>query len=286
MQERQIGDRKVSAIGLGEMPLSIEGRPGRTQAISTIHASLDAGVTIIDTADAYSLSVEEHGHGERIVAKALATYGGPTDHVLVATKGGHRRPGDGSWTVHGDPEYVKSACEASLKALGVEAIGLYQYHRPDPTVPWAESVGALADLLHAGKIQMAGVSNATVEQIDEAQRVLDGRLVSVQNEFSPRFRSSEVELEHCEKIGVAFIPWSPLGGIGQTGSMEEDYPAFSQVAEEVGATPQQVTLAWMLAKGSRVIPIPGSSRTETAVASAAAADVVLTPEQVARLDAA
>jgi aryl-alcohol dehydrogenase-like predicted oxidoreductase len=147
-------------------------------------------------------------------------------------------------------------------------------------------VGALADLLHAGKIQMAGVSNATVEQIDEAQRVLDGRLVSVQNEFSPRFRSSEVELEHCEKIGVAFIPWSPLGGIGQTGSMEEDYPAFSQVAEEVGATPQQVTLAWMLAKGSRVIPIPGSSRTETAVASAAAADVVLTPEQVARLDAA
>jgi aryl-alcohol dehydrogenase-like predicted oxidoreductase len=286
MQERPIGDRMVSAIGLGEMPLSIEGRPGRTQAISTIHASLDAGVTIIDTADAYSLSVEEHGHGERIVAKALATYGGSTDHVLVATKGGHRRPGDGSWTVHGDPEYVKSACEASLKALGVEAIGLYQYHRPDPTVPWTDSVGALADLLDAGKIQMAGVSNATVEQIDEAQRVLGGRLVSVQNEFSPRFRSSEGELEHCEKIGVAFIPWSPLGGIGRAGDMEEAYPAFSQVADEVGASAQQVTLAWILAKGSRVIPIPGSSRTETAMASAAAADIVLTPAQVARLDTA
>ena len=286
MQERQIGDRMVSAIGLGEMPLSIEGRPDEAQAMATIHASLDAGVTIIDTADAYALSVEEHGHGERVVAKALATYGGPTDHVLVATKGGHRRPGDGSWTVHGDPEYVKSACEASLKALGVEAIGLYQYHRPDPLVPWADSVGALADLLDAGKIQMAGVSNATVEQIDEAQRVLDGRLVSVQNELSPRFRSSEVELEHCEKIGVAFIPWSPLGGIGQTGSMEEDYPAFSQVAEEVGATPQQVTLAWMLAKGSRVIPIPGSGRPATATASAEAADITLTSDQVARLDAA
>jgi aryl-alcohol dehydrogenase-like predicted oxidoreductase len=286
MQERQIGDRTVSAIGLGEMPLSIEGRPDRTQAISTIHASLDAGVTIIDTADAYSLSVEEHGHGERIVAKALATYGGSTDNVLVATKGGHRRPGDGSWTVHGDPAYVKEACEASLKALGVEAIGLYQYHRPDPTVPWADSVGALADLLDAGKIQMAGVSNATVAQIDEAQSVLGGRLVSVQNEFSPRFRSSEGELEHCMEIGVAFIPWSPLGGIGRTGKIQSDHPAFGEVAEEVGATPQLVTLAWMLAKGPRVIPIPGSSRPSTATASPAAADLVLSAEQVARLDAA
>src|SRR6202046_422647 len=131
MQERQIGNRTVSAIGLGEMPLSIEGRPDRTQAISTIHASLDAGVTIIDTADAYSLSTEEHGHGERLVAKALATYGGRTDHVLVATKGGHRRPGDGSWTVHASPESLRQACHASLIALGVEAIGLYQFHRPD-----------------------------------------------------------------------------------------------------------------------------------------------------------
>ena len=286
MHERQIGDRLVSAVGLGEMPLASEGRPVRTRAISTIHASLDAGVTIIDTADAYALSVEEHGHGERLVAKALSTYGGSTDHVLVATKGGHRRPGDGSWTVHGDPDYVKAACEASLIALGVEAIGLYQYHRPDPEVPWADSVGALADLLDAGKIQMAGVSNATVDQIDEAQKVLGGRLVSVQNEFSPRFRSSEGELEHCEKIGVAFIPWSPLGGIGRTSRMEHDFPAFAEVAAEVGATPQQVTLAWMLAKGSRVIPIPGSSRPETATASPKAADLELTAEQVARLDAA
>ncbi|HVA07974.1 MAG TPA: aldo/keto reductase [Acidimicrobiales bacterium] len=285
MQQRQIGNRMVSAIGLGEMPLSLEGRPDEAQAMATIHASLDAGVTIIDTADAYALSTAEHGHGERIVAKALASYGGPTDHVLVATKGGHRRPGDGSWTVHGDPEYVKKACDASLLALGVESIGLYQYHRPDPKVPWADSVGALAELLHAGKIQMAGVSNATVAQIDEAQAVLGGRLVSVQNEFSPRFRSSENELEHCEKIGVAFITWSPLGGIGNTARMERQHPAFADVANEVGATPQQVTLAWMLAKGSRVIPIPGSSRPETAQASAAAADVVLTAEQVARLDA-
>ncbi len=224
MQHRQIGERTVSAIGLGEMPLSIEGRPDRAQALATIHASLDAGVTLIDTADAYALGVHEHGHGEELVAEALATYGGRTDDVLVATKGGHRRPGDGTWTVHGDPAYVKQACEASLKALGVEAIGLYQYHRPDPKVPWADSVGALADLLDEGKIIMAGVSNATVARIDEAQRVLGGRLVSVQNEFSPRFRSSEEELEHCEKIGIAFLPWSPLGGIGRSDRIKDDAP--------------------------------------------------------------
>lgn len=286
MQERQIGGRTVSAIGLGEMPLSIEGRPDEAQAMATIHASLDAGVTIIDTADAYALNIDEHGHGERIVAAALASYGGSTDHVLVATKGGHRRPGDGSWTVHGDPDYVKRACDASLVALGVESIGLYQYHRPDPKVPWSESVGALAELLDAGKIQMAGVSNATVAQIDEAQQVLSGRLVSVQNEFSPRFRSSEGELEHCGKIGVAFIPWSPLGGIGRTDRIERDFPAFAKVAAEVGASPQQVTLAWMLTKGTHVIPIPGSSRPATATASAAAAAVELSVDQVARLNAA
>jgi aryl-alcohol dehydrogenase-like predicted oxidoreductase len=286
VQERQIGSRTVSAIGFGEMPLSIEGRPDRTQAINAIHASLESGVTIIDTADAYSLSTEEHGHGERLVAKALSTFGGSTDHVLVATKGGHRRPGDGSWTVHGDPAYIKQACDASLVALGVEAIGLYQYHRPDPQVPYAESVGALADLLDAGKIQMAGISNATVAQIDEAQEVLGGRLVSVQNEFSPRFRSSEGELAHCEQIGVAFIPWSPLGGIRQADRIAVEFPAFAEVAAEVGATPEQVTLAWMLAKGARVIPIPGSSRPATAIASAAASDISLSPEQVARLDAA
>jgi aryl-alcohol dehydrogenase-like predicted oxidoreductase len=285
MQQRPIGNRTVSAIGLGEMPLSIEGRPDRRQAVATIHASLDAGVTIIDTADAYSLGVQEHGHGEELVAEALAAYSGATDDVIVATKGGHRRPGDGSWTVHGDPHYVKEACEASLKRLGVDAIGLYQYHRPDPQVPWAESVGALAELLDEGKIRMAGVSNATVAQIDEAQQVLGGRLVSVQNEFSPRFRSSEGELEHCEQLGIAFIPWSPLGGIGRSDDIEHSYPAFAAVAKEVGASPQQVTLAWMLAKGSRVIPIPGSSRPETATASPAAAAIELTPDQVARLDA-
>ncbi len=286
MHTRQIGDVQVSAVGLGEMPLSIEGRPDESQAMATVHASLDAGVTIIDTADAYCLNPREHGHGERLVARALATYGGDTSQVLVATKGGHQRPGDGSWIVDGRPSYIKQACEASLKALGVDAIGLYQYHRPDPKVPYAESVGALADLLDEGKIRLAGISNATVAQIDEAQRVLGGRLASVQNEFSLRFRSSEDELAHCEELGIAFIPWSPLGGIGNTDQIARDHPDVAELARDRGVTPQQLVLAWMLAKGGRVIPIPGSSRPETARASAEAADLTLTPDEVARIDAA
>ncbi len=285
MQTRPLGQLRVSAVGLGEMPLSIEGRPDRERAIRTIHASLDAGVTLIDTADAYALNLDEHGHGERLVAEALASYGGDSSDVLVATKGGHRRPGDGSWTVHGQPEYLRQACDASLRTLGVEAIGLYQFHRPDPSVPYADSVGVLAELLDAGKIAMAGISNATVAQIDEAQRVLDDRLVSVQNEFSPVFRSSEDELAHCERLGVAFLAWSPLGGIGQADRIEHDHPAFAEVGQAHGLSAPQTVLAWMLAKGDRVIPIPGSSRPETATASAAVNSVELSDDEVARLDA-
>ena len=284
MQHRPLGDTVVSAIGLGEMPLSIEGRPGEDQAMRTVHASLDAGVTLIDTADAYCLNTGEHGHGERLVARALASYGADMSDVVVATKGGHRRPGDGSWVVQGDPAYLKRACEASLKALGVDAIGLYQFHRPDPSVPYADSVGALADLLEEGKIRMAGVSNATAAQIDEAYGVLGGRLVSVQNEYSLRFRTSRGELAHCQELGIAFIPWSPLGGIGNADELHREHPAFAEVAEELGVTPQQLTLAWMLAQGDRVLPIPGSSRPETASASAAAAEIVLSENMMRRLD--
>src|SRR6476619_7516441 len=147
MQLRQLGDTKVSAIGLGGMPMSIEGRPEESRSIATIHAALDAGITLIDTADAYHLGADDVGHNESLVAQALASYGGDTSEVLVATKGGHLRPGGGSWTLDGSPEHLRQACEASLKRLGVEAIGLYQFHRPDPTVPYAESVGAIRDLL-------------------------------------------------------------------------------------------------------------------------------------------
>ena len=135
MQTRWIGDRAVSAIGLGGMPMSIEGRPDEQRSVAAIHAALDAGVTLIDTADAYHRDANEVGHNESLIARALASYGGDTSDVLVATKGGHLRPGDGSWTQNGDPAYLKQACEASLKRLGVEAIGLYQFHRPDPQRP-------------------------------------------------------------------------------------------------------------------------------------------------------
>ncbi|NUR93801.1 MAG: aldo/keto reductase [Kribbellaceae bacterium] len=283
---RTIGDVEVSAIGLGGMPMSIEGRPDEERSIATIHAALDAGITLIDTADAYHLTATDVGHNESLIAKALASYGGDTSNVLVATKGGHLRPGDGSWTQDGSPKHLFEAAEASLKRLGVEAIGLYQFHRPDPKTPYEDSIGAIRDLLDAGKIRMAGISNANPEQIKQAQEILGGRLVSVQNQFSPAFRSSEPELELCDSLGIAFLPWSPLGGISRAGDLGAKHPAFHTLAAELGVSPQRLTLAWMLAKSPYVIPIPGSSRPETIRDSYAAIDLQLTAEQVATLDAA
>ncbi len=285
MQQRTIGDVQVSAIGLGEMPLSVERRPDEARAIATIHAALDSGVTLIDTADAYHLHADDVGHGESLIARALASYGGPTDHVLVATKGGHLRPGDGSWTQDGRPDHLRAAAEASLERLGVESIGLYQLHRPDPDVAYADSVGVLAELLDAGKIRQAGISNADPAQIREAQHVLGGRLASVQNQFSLDFRSSQPELDLCTEQGIAFLPWCPLGGIGNAGKITTTHPAFAEVAQELGASPQQVVLAWMLARSPVLIPIPGSSRPETITNSAGAADLELSQDQLGRLDA-
>jgi aryl-alcohol dehydrogenase-like predicted oxidoreductase len=286
MRTRRIGELEVGAIGLGGMPMSIEGRPDEDRSIATVHAALDAGITLIDTADAYHLHADEVGHNESLIAKALASYSGDTSEVLVATKGGHLRPGDGTWTRDGSPEHLKRACEASLKRFGVEAIGLYQFHRPDPAVPYADSIGAIRDLLDEGKIRMAGISNANPDQIHQANDILGGRLVSVQNQFSPAFRSSEPELRLCDELGIAFLPWSPLGGISKAGDLGTAHSAFDQVAQAHGVSPQQVCLAWMLAKSPVVIPIPGSSRPETIRDSAAAADLELSPEEIAELDAA
>ncbi|MDC7122674.1 aldo/keto reductase [Cellulomonas fimi] len=288
MQTRSIGDRQVSAIGLGGMPMSIEGRPDEDRSIATIHAALDAGVTLIDTADSYHRDAGEVGHNEELIAKALRSYGGDTSDVLVATKGGHLRPGDGSWTQNGDPDYLKTAAKESVRRLGVDAIGLYQFHRPDPSVPYADSVGAIRDLLDAGVIQMAGISNADPQQIREADDILGGRLVSVQNQFSPRFRSSLPELELCAELGIAFLPWSPLGGISlaRSGELGAEFAPFLEVAADHGVSPFQVTLAWELALAPVVIPIPGASRPESIRDSAEAASLTLTPDEVARLSAA
>ncbi len=284
MQIRQIGDIKVSALGLGGMPMSIESRPEESRSIATIHAALDSGITLIDTADAYHIGADEVGHNESLIARALASYGADTSKVLVATKGGHLRPGDGSWTRNGSPDYLRQACEASLRRLGVDAIGLYQFHRPDPNVPYEDSIGAIRDLLDEGKIRMAGISNADPDQIRTAQQILGGRLVSVQNQFSPAYRTSEPELQLCDELGIAFLPWSPLGGIKNAADLGTTYQAFAEVAHELDATPHQVTLAWMLAKSPVVIPIPGSSRPETIRASAAAVGLQLSPDQISRLD--
>ena len=283
MKTRSLGSTTVSAIGLGGMPLSIEGRPDRERALRTVHAALDEGVTFIDTADAYHLHADEVGHNEELIAEALRTWGGDASSVLVATKGGHLRPGDGSWTLNGSPDYLKAAAKESARRLGVDQIGLYQFHRPDPNVPYADSVGAIRDLLDEGLIAQAGISNANPEQIRQAQEILGGRLVSVQNQFSPTFRSSEPELELCDELGIAFLPWSPLGGISNAAGLGSTSEAFAQVAEAHGVSPQQVALAWELAKSPVVIPIPGSSRPETIRDSVRAVDLELTADELALL---
>ena len=285
MMQRTLGELKVSAIGLGGMPMSIEGRPDEERSVRTIHAALDAGVTFIDTADAYHRDAGEVGHNESLIAKALGSYSGTTDDVVVATKGGHLRPGDGAWTLNGRPDYLKEAAKASAQRLGVDAIGLYQFHRPDPDVPYEESVGALAELLDEGVIRMAGVSNADPGQIRSAQQVLGGRLVSVQNQFSPSFRSSLPELELCAELGIAFLPWSPLGGIKSAAGLGDDHNAFADVARAHEVSPQQVALAWELALAPVVVPIPGSSRPESITDSSRAVDLELSTAELEALSA-
>jgi aryl-alcohol dehydrogenase-like predicted oxidoreductase len=283
MKTRTLGTATVSAIGLGGMPLSIEGRPDRERALRTVHAALDEGVTLIDTADAHHQHADEVGHNEELIAEALRTWGGDASSVLVATKGGHLRPGDGSWTLDGSPEHLKAAAKESARRLGVEQIGLYQFHRPDPAVPYEESVGAVRELLDEGVVAQVGISNANVEQIRLAQEILGGRLASVQNQFSPSFRSSEPELELCAELGIAFLPWSPLGGISSAAELGSTSEAFAQVADAHGVSPQQVALAWELAKAPVVIPIPGSSRPETIRDSVRAVDLELTADELALL---
>ncbi len=284
MLTRTISGQTVSAIGLGSMAFAT--REAADRAERTIHAALDAGITLIDTADAYTPDPSDIGFNERQVASALASYGGDTSRVLVATKGGHTRTPGGGWGLNGRPEYLKAACDASLKALGVEAIGLYQHHRPDPDVPYAETIGALAELRDAGKVRLVGISNANVELIEIARSVLgaDG-LASVQNELSPRYRDDLREIvPHCAANGIAYLPWSPFGGISAAGGLGSAHPAFGAIADERGVSPYQVTLAWLLAQAPVVIPIPGASRPESIVNSAAAHALALTAEELARLN--
>ena len=230
---RKLGDAEVFPIGLGGMPMSLSSRPPEEQSIRTIHAALDAGVNFIDTADAYSADDTDFGHNERLIAKALE---GRRDGVIVATKGGHTRTADGGWELDGRPEYLKRACEESLQALDTDRIDLYQYHRPDPDVPYAESIGAFKELQDEGKVRWIGISNANTEQIEETRAIVD--LVSVQNQLSLEYGSpiGKGEVELCERHGIAFLPWSPFGGI----SKAADAPGAHDPVREIARGPRRL----------------------------------------------
>src|SRR3954467_12253448 len=212
-QTRRLADTEVFPIGLGAMPMSLSGRPEEGQSIRAIHAALDAGVNLVDTADAYCVDESDVGHNERLIAKALK---GRRDGVIVATKAGHTRPG-GAWELDGRPEHIRAACEASLKALDTDRIDLYQYHRPDPKVPYAETVGAFKELQDEGKVRWVGLSNVTVAQLQEALEIVD--VVSGENQPALNFPSplAKGEVQAATERGIAFLPWSPLGGIGNAG---------------------------------------------------------------------
>jgi aryl-alcohol dehydrogenase-like predicted oxidoreductase len=278
---RKLADADVFPIGLGGMPMSLSGRPPEAQSIRAIHAALDAGVNLIDTADSYCIDETEYGHNERLIAKALR---GRRDGVIVATKGGHIRPG-GAWEVDGSPRHLREACERSLRALETDRIDLYQFHRPDPKVPYAESIGAIKELQDEGKVRWIGLSNATVDQIEEARGIAE--IVSVQNQLSLEFTSplDKGEVAACEEHGLAFLPWSPLGGIGSAADAAGRHDPVREAAAAHGVSPQQVALAWLLALSPVMAPIPGSTRAETIVDSAHAADLQLSSEEVEAISA-
>lgn len=287
MKTRQLGPFTVSAIGMGCMPLSMarDPQPSPEQARATIHAALDAGITFFDTADIYAPSWDQMGHNERVVADALRGISG-RDGIVVATKGGITRGEGETWGRDGSKDYLRKALEASLRALEVDCIDLYQWHRPDRWKVYGEVVQHFADFQKEGLVKAIGISNANVEEIEIAREVLgpDG-LVSVQNEFSPSFRCSTDTLTVCRDNGIAFLPWSPLGGCsGGATNVGSRFQAFGDVARERGVSPQQVVLAWELAKYDKLIPIPGASRPESIADSARAVELVLTDEEIRRLD--
>jgi aryl-alcohol dehydrogenase-like predicted oxidoreductase len=274
---RRLGDTEVFDVGLGCMPLSHEGRPETAEAVRTIHAALDAGATLLDTADAYALSEDEVGHNEELVARALRDR--PRDGIVVATKGGHVRRGR-DWALDGSPAHLRAACEASLRRLQTDTIDLYQLHRPDPATPYAESVGALRELQDEGKIRFAGISNASVAQLEEALTIVD--VSAVQNELSLGFTGpiGRGEVAACAERGIAFLAYSPLGGGAAAATAAGDHPQVARIAERRGVSPQRVALAWLLGLSEAIVPIPGARRPETIRDSLAAAELTLTPEEM------
>ena len=285
MQLRPLGSSGllVSQIGFGGMPLSITGRPARSEAIKVIHSSLRAGVTLIDTADVYCLDQSDIGHNEKLIAEALAQLpgGAGRSDVVVATKGGLQRPG-GAWVTDAHPRRLRSACEASLKALRLPVLPLYQLHAVDDAVPLEDSLGALVDLRRQGKIAHIGLSNVGVAEIKRAMAITP--IVSVQNRCSvfDRRDFSNGVLALCAAEKIAYLAYSPVGGGRGKGRVADD-PTLKAVGARHGVSPFQVALAWLLARSPVLIPIPGATRISSALDSAAAGELQLDADDLAAL---
>jgi aryl-alcohol dehydrogenase-like predicted oxidoreductase len=283
MKYKQLGKLKISEIGLGAMPLSIRDRPSEGDAIAVIYQALDLGVTLIDTADAYCQDESDKHHNESLIAKALEEYSGDTSEVTVATKGGLMRP-QGSWTRNGNPEHLRQTISQSQAILGgSKAIDLWQYHSPDPNYTIEESLTPVREAVDAGKIHYVGVSNFSVEQIQQARQVVD--IVSVQNQFNPWHRQPEFDgvLDYCEAEGLIFFPWSPLGGSSRVNRLQ-DIEVIATLARERAVSVYQIVLGWLRAKSPCVVPIPGASRTSSIEDSVRVINLDLTSEEIERID--
>ena len=266
------------------MRLSIQDRPPEEQGIRVIHRALDSGVTLIDTADVYCLDDADLGHNERLIARALATWPGDRSRVIVATKGGMRRPG-GRWEIDGSPQHLRSACERSLQALDIERVDLYQLHVPDPDVPLTDSIGALADLQREGKIRWIGLSNVSVPEIQQAESIV--RVTSVQNRLNPFFREAlgQGVVGYCEEQGIGFLAYSPTGG-GRLNRKLPANPVLQPMAARLGTTPHALVLAWVLARSPSVIVIPSARTVDHLLDSVGAAELTLSEADLAAITAA
>jgi pyridoxine 4-dehydrogenase len=268
------GDLTVHRLGFGAMRLTgpgIWGEPAdRAECQRVLRRTLELDINLIDTADSYGPEVSE-----RLIAETLYPY---PNELVIATKGGLVRPGPGRWTPDGRPAHLRQACEGSLKRLRVDQIDVYQFHRPDPKVPLEESIGALVELKAQGKIRHIALSNITLEQLLQAQRLTP--IVSVQNRYNLADRSSEPLLEACEVQEIPFIPWNPL----EIGELTRAGGAVATIAGRIGATPGQVAIAWLLAHSPVMVPIPGTSRVKHLEENVAAAGVKLSPDDVKALD--
>ena len=278
------GARQVSRVGYGAMHLSITGRPDEATAIRTVHAALDHGVTLIDTADVYCIDHNDIGHNERLIRKALDQWPGGRDRITVATKAGLTRP-DGRWARDGRPGHIRAACDASLMALGVDRIDLYQFHAPDPRVPLTESVGAFRELMDEGKVRWLGLSNVTVSEIEEASEIAG--IHAVQNRLSPFFREAihDGVLGHCERMGIAFLAYSPVGGSRLNRGLPR-HPVVGRIADAHGVSPHAVVLAWVLASSPSVIVIPSARSPAHATDAASATGIRLSPGEMRKIDRA